>query len=126
MALFRKLAGSIAPMFRKIPGEVSVLGRKISNTAGQVERGIARAEDVLGKVDRAIPNPLTKTIKSGLDIAKDISGGVGLAGGALRKGAEGDVQGAASLGKQAIAKGSQALGALQQGAQEVGKVAMFL
>lgn len=115
MSLFRKLGQSLVPMFRKLPGQVSTIGRKISNTSKDIDRGLAQAENVVSQIDKfAPPNPLTKTVKGAIGSVRDITGGVGMAGQALRKGAEGDVQGAISLGKSALQKGTEGLGELAE------------
>lgn len=106
-SLFRKIGANLAPAFRKLPADVSTIGRKITNTASQIDRGLAKAEKVASDVDKFAPNPLTKIVKGGISGARDITGGVGTAGSALRAGASGDVQGAVNLARSAIQQGTR-------------------
>jgi hypothetical protein len=109
-SLFRKIGANIAPAFRKLPSDVSTIGRKITNTALEVNKGLAQAEKVAETVDKYAPNPLTRTVRAGITGAKDITSGVGSAGQALRKVASGDVQGAGNLALSALALGTRGLG----------------
>jgi hypothetical protein len=111
-SLFRKLGANIAPAFRKLPSDVSTIGRKITNTASVVDKGLAQAEKVTSQIDKYAPNPLTKTVKGAITGARDITGGVGVAGQALRKASAGDVSGAQNLALSALAQGTRGVAEL--------------
>lgn len=112
MALFRKIGSNLAPMFRKLPGEVSSFGRKVVNTSDKISRGISTAQKAVDKLDAVAPNPILKTVKSGLSAAQDLSN-VGIMGGkALRAASEGHLAEAADLGRAALSEAGEGVGKL--------------
>ena len=114
MSLFRKLGQNLVPAFRKIPQDFGRFGRKISSGAEFVERNLDKATNFLDKVDRAIPNPITKSIRGAIGGVADIAGGVSKGGQALSAVSRGDFNSAASLGKAAFNQSKSGVG------QEIG------
>ena len=99
MAFFRKLGASLAPAFRKMPSEIGRFGRKLSSGAGFVERNLEKLDGTLGKIDKAVPNPIIKTIRGGVGAMADVAGGVSQGGRAVDALSRGDYRTAQTLGK---------------------------
>lgn len=123
MSFFRKLGHKLAPMFRKLPGEIATFGRKLSSGATSVEHGLEKAGGFLDKVDKAVPNPITKTLSEAIHGIADVSGAVGKGGMALDQLGHGHFHQAYGLAKQGFNQAKTGVG------KEIGvgaKVAPFI
>ena len=121
-SFFRKLGASVAPAFRKLPSDIGKFGRKLSSGASLVEKNLDKASDFLGKIDRAVPNPITKTIRGAINGVADVSGGFSRGGQALDALSRGDYKSAYSLGKSGL---NQARSGVTSGASSVAPFLML-
>lgn len=135
MSFFRQAGRNLVRFGRQLPRQLDVFGRQVSNTAGDIGRGLGKAERFVSKLEKPLKDvPIlgdaTKIIGSGLGVGKDIAGSVQAGGGAIRALGRGDIQGAYKSG-QDVARNlgesfKQGSDILKAGGELAGQAAMFL
>lgn len=117
-SFFRKLGHNIAPFFRKLPGEFSRIGRKVSHFAGDVQHGLDKANNFLGKIDRYAPNPILKIARGVIGGASGVAGGVSRGGAAIDQLGQGHFSQAGRLGMQGLSQIGKGAGDFSKGATQ--------